>query len=198
MPIAAIDPASKSAFEQWLDQEPERGANFVAFERFLVGQGVADVVPPWQLARVDRFYAERCELPIWRLPPRDLWQNIVPALRLVEKEVEPVVGEVAVQSSYRTPELNACAGGASRSRHLQFQALDLRLVDPPADRDALYRELCAMHSAAGPTSRMGLGAYYDFNDDGFNRGGRFHIDGEGYRTWGRSYTSGSSPCGRFD
>lgn len=54
-----------------------------------------------------------------------------------------------------------------------------------------------MHDAAGPGSRMGLGAYYD-SVEGEYSGGRFHIDGEGYRDWGRSYTSDSSPCGKLD
>lgn len=197
VPLAAIDPSGESAFEQWLDEEPERRAEYRALQAFLAENDAAGIVPAWQLARVDRFYAERCGLPIWRLPPRDLWPNVLPALRLVRDEVVPAVGPVAVQSSYRTPELNVCARGASQSRHLRFEALDLRLETPRADVASLYRDLCAMHDAAGPASCMGLGAYYDFNDDGFNRGGRFHIDGAGYRTWGRTYTSASSPCGRL-
>ncbi len=197
-PIAILDPSSQAAFEQWLAEDTQRRVTYQQFEAFLQERGVADIVPPWQLARIDRFYAERCDLPIWRLPPRELWPNVVPALELVREYVEPTVGEVAVQSSWRTPELNVCAGGASQSRHLDFQALDLRLVEPEGELETLYRELCAMHERAGRSSRMGLGAYYDFNDEGFNRGGRFHIDAAGYRTWGRTYSSGSSPCNRFD
>ena len=197
-PIAAIDPTSEAAFEQWVAEDDERRIAFQQFEGFLREEGVVGIVPTWQLTRIDRFYAGKCDLPVFRLPPRELWPNIVPALRLVRTHVEPAVGKVSVHSSYRTPELNTCAGGASRSRHLRFEALDLRLENPREDLRSLYRDLCAMHEAAGPGSRMGLGAYHDLDDGGYNRAGRFHIDAAGYRNWGRTYTSASSPCGRFD
>jgi hypothetical protein len=106
------------------------------------------------------------------------------------------MGEVQVQSSYRTAELNACARGAARSKHISFQALDLWLVEPPKDLDAHYRKLCDIQERAGPDSRMGLGAYYDPKDKDYNPEGRFHIDGAGYRSWGRSYTRASSICPR--
>ena len=196
-PIVAVDPAGRIAFDAWLAQDEQAAADFAELEAFLNREDVDDAVPAWQLTRIDKFYAERCDLPVFRVPPRDLWPNVVLALRLLRDEVEPVVGEVAVQSSYRTPELNACAGGASHSRHLSFEALDLRLEGGTGDLPQLYRELCAMHAAVGPRTGMGLGAYYDPGDTGFNRGGRFHIDAAGYRRWGRTYTSASSPCGRL-
>jgi hypothetical protein len=196
LPVGALDPTSQAAFERWLEEEPGRAQHFADFEQFLGDRGVASVVPAWQLARVDEEYARSCNMSVWILPPRELWPNVVPALRLVRDHVEPAMGEVEVQSSYRSPELNACAGGASNSRHMSFQALDLWLAEPREDLDALYRELCAMQEAAGPDSRMGLGAYYDPSDPDYNPEGRFHIDGAGYRSWGRSYTSASSICPR--
>ena len=193
---AALDPSSEAAFEQWLEARNERAEDYAAFQSYLNNQGVGDVVAPWQLARVDREYAQRCKLDIWRLPPENLWPNIVPALRLVRDHVEPTMGEVEVQSSYRSPELNVCAGGAARSRHISFEALDLLLVNRRTDLDALYPELCAMQEEAGPESGMGLGAYYDPSDPVYNREGRFHIDAAGYRSWGRSYTRATSICPR--
>ena len=195
--LAPFDPAGKAAFDRWQANDPDAAEAFAGLKAFLAEQEVDDAVPAWQLTRIDRFYAERCDLPIFRVPPEELWPNIVPALRLVRDEVEPAVGPVAVQSSYRTPELNGCARGASGSRHLRFEALDLRLDGGVRDLPGLYRDLCDLHAAVGPRTGMGLGAYYDLNDDGFNRGGRFHIDAAGYRSWGRSYTSASSPCGRL-
>lgn len=191
-----IDPTSEPAFERWLDQDSERRKDYAALQDYLSGQGVGEVVPVWQLARVDREYAEKCKLEIWRLPPRELWPNVVPALRLVRDHVIPTMGEVAVQSSYRSPELNECARGAPNSRHISFEALDLFLVEPRDDLGEMYRELCDMQEAAGPESRMGLGAYYDPADEFYNPEGRFHIDGAGYRSWGRSYTKASSICPR--
>ncbi|MBH5321874.1 hypothetical protein I5L03_04680 [Erythrobacter sp. JGD-13] len=186
---------SELAFQSWLEEDPARGKQFARFTAFLAEEGVADVVEPWQLMRIDSYYARECEVEPFTIPPEELWPNVLPALRLVRDEVVPTVGPVSVLSSYRTPELNACARGASRSNHLDFSALDLA-TEPRRRGEGLYRELCTMHDAAGPESRMGLGAYYDPADEGF-AGGRFHVDGEGYRSWGRSYTSASSPCRSF-
>jgi len=195
LPVSA--PAnSKAAFDRWLAQEPERAQAFARFEAFLAQEDVAAVVEPWQLARIDAFFARECEVEPFLIPPEESWPNVVPALRLVRDEVVPAVEPVQVLSSYRTPELNVCAGGAGRSNHLDFSAVDLA-TSPRRGGEQLYRELCAMHADAGPPSRMGLGAYYDMGEGDYS-GGRFHIDAQGYRTWGRSYSSASSPCGRFD
>lgn len=195
-PVAAVAPSSQTAFEHWIDGDSDRRVAFQQFEEFLAEEGVADVVPSWQLTRVDARYAERCALPVWSVPPRKLWPNIVPPLRLVREHVVPLVGAVEVHSSWRSDEINACARGAARSRHISFGALDLLAEDSPSDLAAFYGDLCAMQARAGRASRMGLGAYYDPSDPGYNQRGRFHIDAAGFRSWGRSYTSASSPCPR--
>ncbi|ABC63873.1 D-Ala-D-Ala carboxypeptidase family metallohydrolase [Erythrobacter litoralis] len=192
IPGTMLSPTSRTAFDSWLNEDPARAEGHAALLEYLTAQGVSDVVPVWQLTRIDGHYARRCDLPVFRIPPRELWPNIVPALRLVRDEVKPRVGEVEVLSSYRTPDLNTCARGASRSNHLDFSALDLRTVDGKSGPD-FYQRLCAMQDAAGPGSRMGLGAYYDASRPNY-AGGRFHIDAEGFRSWGRSYTAASSPC----
>ena len=196
IPISGGGSTSKPAFDAWLAGDEGRSQDFARLEDFLAEEGLSDIVEPWQLARIGGYVASKCDAEPFEIPPEDLWPNIVPALRLVRDEVIPTVGPVQVLSSYRTPELNECAGGATRSNHLEFSALDLA-TEPRTQGEDLYRQLCAMHDAAGPSSRMGLGAYYDLAERGYS-GGRFHIDGEGYRSWGRSYTSSSSPCGRFD
>lgn len=183
---------SRAAFDSWLGRDAGRRTDFAAFEGFLGREGVGEVVPAWQLTRIDAFYVGDCDLEPFRIPPRELWPNIVPALERVRDHVEPAVGPVEVRSSWRTPELNACARGAARSKHLDFAALDLVTRDRQRGEE-LYRRLCAMHAAAGPGSRIGLGAYFDPAEPRFG-GGRFHIDAGGYRSWGRGYTSASSPC----
>lgn len=194
IPIAAIAPSSQTAFDQWIDEDNARRAEFEQFEAYLAEEGVADILPVWQLVRIDEGYAARCDLDIWHMPPRELWPNIVPALRLVRDHVIPTVGPVEVQSSWRTPELNVCASGAVRSRHIQFQALDLLATERSGDLALFYGQLCAMQQRAGEGSGMGLGAYYDPSDPDYNQRGRFHIDGAGFRSWGRSYTAATSPC----
>jgi hypothetical protein len=190
---AGPDQSSREAFRDWLRGDAERRAAFAEFSAYLDLEGVGKVVPIWQLARVDGKYAARCRLGYFALPPRAQWSQIVPALKLVREKVIPVTGPVEVVSSWRSPEINRCVGGASRSSHLDFKALDL-IAAERTDRRRLFADLCAMQRAAGSASRMGLGAYYNPVNPVTNPEGRFHIDANGYRTWGFDYTAKSNPC----
>ena len=183
----------EEAFRQWLEGDPDSARAFAEFETFLKREGVGAVVPAWQLTRVDMARASGCALGEFAIPPSDRWNEVVPALELVDSVIIPAVGEVEVLSAFRTPEANQCAGGASRSKHLTFEALDLRALSVD-NREALFDTLCERWRAAAPESRMGLGAYFDPGDPSYNRIGRFHIDAGGYRSWGRSYSSDTSPC----
>ena len=189
----ADDPYSHASFQRWLAADPERAAEFGRFESFLAEQGVAEVVPPWQLLRTDANYAARCGIGAFELPSEAKWPAIVPTLRLVGREVIPVVGRVEVFASNRSARLNDCVKGAAGSRHLAFAAVDL-VAPGRSDRRALFADLCAMHARLGASSRMGLGAYFDPDKPGASRQGRFHIDQSGYRTWGFGYTRASSYC----
>lgn len=189
-------PDSRAAFDEWLAAEPGRAADIRALDAFLVAEGVAGIVPAWQLARVDADYAQRCDVGYFALPPREKWENIVPALRLVRAHVIPAVGPVELLSSFRSTEVNACVRGASASKHLGFHALDLRLAEGVADGGgdaAVFAALCQMQRDAGQASKMGLGAYFRPDEPHTSRG-RFHIDAEGYRTWGFDYSMASNPC----
>jgi uncharacterized protein YcbK (DUF882 family) len=142
---------------------------------------------------VDAQYASRCGEEYFAIPPKDQWRDIVPTLRLLRHEVIPVTGPLEVVSGWRSPAINTCVNGASRSRHLEFKALDLVSANRP-DRRKLYADLCALQRAAGSKSAMGLGAYFDPSDMSRNIEGRFHIDASGYRTWGFDYTARTNPC----
>lgn len=185
-------PTSYGAFQAWVREDNARRSEFVALQAYLRSEQVDGIVSAWQLTRIDEHYARRCDLSVFRVPPRELWPNVVEPLRLVRDEVVPAVGEVQVLSSYRTPELNTCARGASHSNHLDFAALDLATATRQGGAE-FYQSLCAMQDDAGAASLMGLGAYYDPARPTY-AGGRFHIDASGYRSWGSSYTSASSPC----
>jgi hypothetical protein len=191
---AGPEPSSREAFEAWLRAYPARAKSFGDLRGYLAGEGVADVVPVWQLARIDADYAARCKAGFFALPPRSQWPNIVPALRLVRDKVVPVTGRVEVASSWRSPAVNACIGGAKRSAHRDFKALDLVAPARSGDRRKLFTDLCAMQRKAGPRSRLGLGAYHDPARPQLNSAGRFHIDASGYRTWGFDYSAKSNPC----
>lgn len=187
------DPHSRAAFEQWLAAEPDRRAVFREFTDYLDRQGVGDVVPAWQLTRADITRRNHCKVPPFLLPPRENWRNIVPVLALVRNGIEPLVGEVEVHSSYRTSDFNTCVGGASRSRHLGFHALDL-VASEPRDNRTLFAALCKFHRDQGARYEMGLGAYFNPERERQNRHGRFHVDVSGYRSWGYSQHADSSFC----
>lgn len=191
---AGPDPSSREAFKAWLRGDPARRASYGDLRALLAEQGVAEVVPVWQLARIDADHAARCDGGYFALPPRDQWSGIVPALRLVRDKVAPVTGPVEVVSSWRSPAINACIGGASRSAHIDFKALDLVASGWTDGRRALFADLCAMQRRAGQASGMGLGAYYDPAMPLANLDGRFHIDANGYRIWGFDYSAKSNPC----
>lgn len=189
-PIVATD---RDAFDAWLAAKPGRAREFAAFEAYIVREGFADLLPAWTLLRANANKSARCNAEPFVLPPRVLWRNILPALRIVREQAIPAVGRVTVASAYRDPALNACSRGARQSRHLSFSALDLIPHDQP-DAPTSFGKLCAAWRKAGGASRWGLGAYYDPTKPEQNRIGRFHVDGTGWRTWGFSYGRASSGC----
>ncbi|WP_284126033.1 D-Ala-D-Ala carboxypeptidase family metallohydrolase [Parerythrobacter aestuarii] len=186
---------SHDAFDSWLREDPNRAEQFAELVHYLDREQVGHVVPVWQLTRTDNNPNRSCKRPQFLIPPREDWANMVPALKLVRDHVVPELGPLEVASSYRTKAFNECIGGASQSRHLSFSAVDLVAVEPIDNRD-LFGRLCAIHKRLGPTSRMGLGAYFD-PDDPEKASGRFHIDATGYRSWGYSKRSESSGCHSF-
>ena len=62
-------------------------------------------------------------------PTEAQWPNILGALRLADKIRAAYGSAVRVVSGYRSPEYNAKVGGAKRSMHMEFRALDLQPVD---------------------------------------------------------------------
>ncbi|MCB2089080.1 MAG: D-Ala-D-Ala carboxypeptidase family metallohydrolase [Sphingomonadaceae bacterium] len=192
--LAGPEPYSQEAFADWLREDSRNREGFHEFTQFLGEQGVSGVVPDWQLLRTDANRARKCERPQFLLPPREKWANIVPALEMLRDHVVPQLGRLEVVSSYRTEQFNSCIGGASRSKHLGFHALDLIAPDQTDKRD-MFRQLCALQAQLGPRSRMGLGAYFD--PAKADRAGRFHVDVAGYRSWGYSYGAASSGCRLF-
>ena len=58
-------------------------------------------------------------------PPRKLWDNLVPTLRIVDALRGHLGKPCRILSSYRSPEYNRAVGGAPQSQHLQFNALDI-------------------------------------------------------------------------
>ena len=58
-------------------------------------------------------------------PPKRLWKNIVPTLRIVDDLRAALEKPCRILSSYRSPAYNKAVGGAALSQHLEFNALDI-------------------------------------------------------------------------
>jgi Peptidase M15 len=195
-------PSSAGAFNLWLFSAPaehsaQRAHDYAALQGMLEENGVAGIVPTWQLWRVDAQYASRCGTAYFATPPVERWGEVIPTLKLLREKVIPVTGPLEVVSGWRSPAINTCVKGASRSQHLQFKALDL-VANQRSDKRKLFKDLCDMQRAAGSKSALGLGAYFDPSDPARNTEGRFHIDASGYRTWGFDYTAKTNPCPELD
>jgi Peptidase M15 len=152
-----------------------------AFERFLKSQRVHNIVPTEQLLKTARFW-QRCESDPYAVPPKNLWQNIVPTLKVVKqlKRVGALPQPIGA-SVYRNAELNACAGGSSQSRHLILSAIDFDIEDNPSS----LSKLCRQWRKLGKKMKIGLGFYTPT---------RIHIDTAGFRTWGGNHQRDSSLC----
>ena len=104
------------------------------------------------------------------LPPRELWGNIALTAKIIDEARYRLGQPVRITSCYRSPEYNAQVGGARKSQHKLFRAVDLVT---PAGAQSLYDALLKMrrdHLYSG-----GLGFYVN----------RFvHVDTRGYNaTW---------------
>lgn len=105
-------------------------------------------------------------------PPREMWGNILPTLRIVEALRVHFGRPIVLLSSYRSPAYNRAIGDAApQSMHLQFRALDISVsgISPNVVFD-LLKEWRSQGKFKG-----GLGLYNTFT----------HIDTRGTNaTWG--------------
>jgi hypothetical protein len=157
----------------------KHSAEVEAFEEYLVREGLAQVVPTYQLLRSASMWKE-CHADPFELPPPQEWARVRDLLVLLgELQKRQILPSFEVVSAYRDPRLNRCAGGAPRSSHQQF-AVD---IAPLAPEDG--ERLCRFWREQGQAWDMGVSRYPS---------GRIHIDRTGYRTWGASHKRASSYC----
>ena len=88
-------------------------------------------------------------------PPKKLWKNVVPTLRVVDDLRESFGQPCTILSSYRSPEYNRTVGGAAQSQHLQFNALDITIKGVSAKR--VYERLLQWRSEG--RFKGGIGYY---------------------------------------
>ncbi len=193
---APADPSASddsAAFRRWASADRARAGEVRAFDAFIRRAGYADLVPSWTLLRTERAYRPGCSSPPFAIPPRAQWPHILPALHIARTQVVPVIGPIRVDSAWRPPDVNRCSGGASRSQHLAFGAVDFVPVSQ-TDTSTTMQRLCARWQRHGRQARWGLGAYLDPARPDQNRIGRFHVDAAGWRTWGFDFHRVSSAC----
>lgn len=100
------------------------------------------------------------------MPHPDLWDNIIPTIRLVDKVREMINKPIIINSSYRSPGYNRVVGGARDSWHMKFNALDIRAVGMSPKE--LYNVLLDLRNRG--EFKGGLSLYNTF----------VHVDTRGY------------------
>lgn len=144
----------------------------VQLSDYLARSQVNNVVPLHELLQQGTDWSAHRQ-PRYAVPPKYLWPNMVRTLKLIDRFIIPAIGPIKVVSGFRTPQYNRLAGGANRSKHMEFSALDVISRLNPT-RSNLHERLLRVWNVHGRQLDMGLGLY---------GGGRFHIDTSGYRKW---------------
>lgn len=110
-------------------------------------------------------------------PPRALWPNIVPVIRVLDKLRREIGIALKISSAYRSPAYNAAIKGAKASQHLKFKAVDFMAYKPELRAKFNPRVLhrLAMRFRNEGRFKGGLGVYPTF----------VHIDTRGHNAnWG--------------
>ncbi|PMM09655.1 hypothetical protein BCT61_10810 [Vibrio breoganii] len=110
---------------------------------------------------------------VFTVPDQKRVPNMVRTVKFIQEHVEPVLGPLVPVSGDRTQYYNQTSGGATKSQHLNFCALDLVPIND-ITREELHKKLWSIYKSVGKENKMGMGLY---------SGVRFHIDTCGYRNW---------------
>ena len=177
-------------FGSWLNSNRWRAEQVDNYKRYLSARLGAQNVPPLnQLLTTARSW-DKCGYEPYQLPPEELWANIVSTLRLYSdlKSQGILPASTEIRSVYRSPSLNACAGGADASKHMTGGAMDIwvpEYQDNVWNVSRLQDSLCQFWQYQGMAHNFGLGLYST---------GAIHLDTDGYRKWGFQHSSSSSAC----
>ncbi|WP_434353781.1 D-Ala-D-Ala carboxypeptidase family metallohydrolase [Psychrobacter sp. HD31] len=186
----SLDDSGLPDFDRWLKQHSYYQYQVDAYRQYLISQLGSNNVPPMaQLIRTARSW-DKCGAEPYQVPPRYLWSNIVPTLRLYSdlKKQGVVPHESVIRSVYRDYDLNRCAGGASSSKHLENAAIDIWVPSyeySQWQQDSLKENLCHFWQYQGESYDFGLGIYST---------GAIHLDTQKYRKWGGQFTPSYSAC----
>lgn len=188
--LAGAQPAKAFFFRQTpltldLDDLPrewvaKQGALLNDYARFLNSLNLSRVTPKQVIASHAKQHGS-----VWNaLPPKSMWGNISPTLKVIDRiggELGMPVKEVI--SAYRSPAYNArCPGAKSNSYHQSNVAVDVRFSTSPLQVTKEARDLRSRGIFSG-----GVGVYPGFT----------HIDTRGLNVdWGGSGSSRKSSSKR--
>ncbi|WP_277561435.1 D-Ala-D-Ala carboxypeptidase family metallohydrolase [Acinetobacter beijerinckii] len=191
IPKIILKPKPIPASYQMWTMQADHQQQIQAYKNFLKAQGIDAFIPDFEFFQTAKDW-QKCNYVEYEVPPRELWNNIVPTLNILHKLLqEGRIDQITVTSVYRSFALNQCAGGAGGSKHVFNAALDFRIGSETPDSieqihiENTKKKLCEFWIAQGEALNMGLGVYAS---------GQIHIDTAGYRTWGVDHRYSSSPC----
>jgi len=103
-------------------------------------------------------------------PPEDKYQNIVQLAGVLDKIRTQIGGRISLISVYRSPAYNSAIGGASSSRHMEFDAADFKVIDSGHGNANDWAAVAKQLRSAGEFEG-GIGVYSSF----------VHVDTRGHR-----------------
>lgn len=109
-------PITKAAFTAWL---ASRGGD--DFAAHVNGWGLRHFAAAELLVKG----AANARLRLNTDPPRELWDNIRDTAKAADEARERLGSGLIISSAYRSPAYNRAIGGAPKSYHMRFRALDL-------------------------------------------------------------------------
>lgn len=176
----------------YLESTEANQARFVSFFEDAIPDGL-DITPEDLFvlsSDVERANRDRDE-PYRELPPRELWENIVPTLELLEKLGRESGTRFEIKSAYRSDIINGLSDGSADGKHMYFRALD---VEPQSTDESI--------SDADQQERFeAYVKHYWWSDDaveenfalGYYRPGRVHIDTHSRRRWPEAWRGEERP-----
>ncbi len=167
---AVIEPDPPPADDDWIPpgagnpvhalasgpaKSPEIATLLAELGAYLEGHGVdMNFTSPEELTRMNTG--------AHAIPPRALWANIVPTLILWQERIRGPLGFPMKLGGYRPVDYNKAVGGAPRSQHQWFAALDVRPVkdhNTKANRRALAHAGARVYLDSPADLKVGFGAY---------------------------------------
>ena len=184
----AVDQKTLQAFEQWKTQQNSQ--TLQKYQQFLAKELKQ---PPtlFELSYNKHISKAECLKYQFALAPQQQWKNLVKPLKLLEDlKQQKIIQNYRIVSVYRGQQANECSRGAKASKHLYNHAVDFQVFNEKAqpyahDDLSIQKKLCDYWRKHGKKLNLGLGTYTLH---------RFHIDLQGYRTWGHNYKGNTSAC----